>query len=121
VLKIKKNWPAAIILILAMGAANTSTSIAAPVGSGWGLPTHFCGIIIVKPGCKEPPNPTGFSIFQTLPDSTAAAPEGEQPALVGIHCEFAGDIMMLAKTVSDCESAGGEVHPDLKAALEPKS
>jgi hypothetical protein len=81
-----------------------------PVGgvqpmSGWGLanlmhPRTF-GLINIGGGFAMP--------------GMVAAPQGGQ---IAIHCTFGENTMLLAQSVTDCETAGGSVHEDLKATQD---
>jgi len=101
--------------------SSVPASVAAPVGEGWGLPVDpFCGMKGF-PKCLPPipsPIPGGFSIFRDADSNEPDGAASPQPALIGVHCSFAQNIIMLAKSVSDCESAGGQVDAAYKAAVK---
>ncbi|MEE9389443.1 MAG: hypothetical protein V3U96_12630 [Paracoccaceae bacterium] len=121
-------------------AASASASIFGPVnGSGWSIfgPVHGSGWGVsgsVQGGGFGAAQGQGWSIFGPVTGSgwSIFGPvngsgwgmhphmmqQPQQPALVAIHCTFGEDTLMLAKSVDDCESAGGAVHADVKAATQ---
>lgn len=129
-------------ILLSAGAANADIfnpgsggegwSIFGPVnGSGWSIfgPVHGGGWTIMNPmhGASINPYPSwsifgpvyggGWNMGHGVPVMMPPMPpRPQQPALVAIHCSFAGDLMLLAKSVDNCEAAGGEVHEAVKAA-----
>jgi len=80
-------------------------------GSGFGVSGLVCLGIDALGNC------IGWGVQRQAVPAAPTNPGAN--AVVAIHCSFsgdAGDILMLAETVVDCESAGGQVHPDIKAA-----
>ena len=80
-------------------------------GSGFGVSGLVCLGIDALGNC------IGWGVNrQVAPTPPAMNPRN---TVVAIHCGFStsnGDVLMLAETVVDCESSGGQVHPDIKAA-----
>lgn len=108
---------------------------AAPVGApGWSIfgPVHGGGWSIFGPvngsGWNIGPSvqggvlPAGWSLIpmpwwphQGFNVGPGGSPYGPGPS-VGIRCDFADEVVLLAGSVGDCESAGGTVDPALKNA-----
>lgn len=102
-------------------------SIFGPVhGGGWGVTSPY-GSAQPMPGWSifGPVHGGGWSIFGPVhgggwgmgqPSPMMGGYPMQQPALVAIHCTFGESNMLLAKSVDDCEAAGGAVHEDVRAA-----
>lgn len=110
---------------------NNANQAGLPGGEGWSIfgPVHGGGWTIMNPmhGASINPYPSwsifgpvyggGWNMGHGVPVMMPPMPpRPQQPALVAIHCSFAGDLMLLAKSVDNCEAAGGEVHEAVKAA-----
>ena len=89
-------------------------SIFGPVsGSGWTIECLFnCSGNFDLPAAVK----SGVPVLVAKPHMPAMPSQLAGPALVAIHCTFSEDVMLLAKSVDDCEAAGGEVHEKVKAA-----
>ncbi len=79
-------------------------------GSGFGISGLVCLGIDALGNC------IGWGVAQP-----AAPAMGPQNTVVALHCTFDtenGPVKLLAETVVDCESAGGQVDPKIKEAHE---
>ena len=93
-------------------------SIFGPVnGSGWSIFGSVPNGFGVNSGPSGIPNINGIPVVIALPPSAAGlGTPAQQPRFVAIHCTFGQDVMLMAKSVEDCETAGGTVDPALKDA-----
>ncbi len=94
-------------------------SIFGPVnGSGWNIDCLFnCSGNFDLPTAVR----SGVPVLVAKPPVAVMPARPAGPALVAVHCTFSEDVMLLAKSVDDCEAAGGEVDEALKAASDAAS
>ena len=94
-------------------------SIFGPVnGSGWNIDCLFnCSGNFDLPTAVR----SGVPVLVAKPPVAVMPARPAGPALVAVHCTFSEDVMLLAKSVDDCEAAGGEVDEALKAASNAAS